>query len=320
MTLPPAREPDRLIDSPPGPAVPVPDWCSRVTQRDRARVTWHLNTETRYQRSPTSPEPDRLEPLGFPPPWPTRPWIYANVIASRNGVLTWKRTDAHDDPVRAVAGGDFTRPGRLADLQLMRYLRACADAVSFGAQTLRDQPDLVGTLDLEGELGDALSRFRVRHGLAPFPLQVIYSGSGRLDLEAPIFNTPHLEVVVVTTAAGARLLGTRGSRDKALTTLVAGEDTVDSTGLRGAHERLLGQFGVRYLDCEGGMVALESLHQADLLDEVFVTVTDTHVEPTEHTEVKRVFDFEPAGARLIGEGRTVSDPGYVFRRWRFNQR
>ena len=320
MTAPPrpqAGPSDRL---PAGSGRPGPDWCSRVTQRDRARVTWHLNTETRYRRSPASPEPDRLEPLGFPPPWPTRPWIYANVIASRNGVLTWKRTGEHDDPVRAVAGGDFTRPGRLADLQLMRYLRACADAVSFGAQTLRDQPDLVGTLDLAGGMGDALSRFRARHGLAPLPLQVIYSGSGRLDLEAPMFNTPHLEVIVVTTAAGARLLGTQGSRDKALTTLVAGENTVDSAGLRGAHERLLGQFGVRYLDCEGGMVALESLHQADLLDEVFVTVTDTHVEPTEHTEVKRVFDFDAAGARLIGEGRTASDPGYVFRRWRFNER
>jgi riboflavin biosynthesis pyrimidine reductase len=135
-----------------------------------------------------------------------------------------------------------------------------------------------------------------------------------------MFNTPHLEVIIITTAAGARRLRTRGSHEKGLTTLVAGEETVDLVGLRGSHECLLGQFGVRYLDCEGGMVALESLHHAALLDEVFVTVTDTHVELTEHAEVKRVFDFEAEGARLIGEGRTASDPGYVFRRWRFNQR
>jgi riboflavin biosynthesis pyrimidine reductase len=279
-----------------------------------------VNTETRYRHGPTSPDADRVEPLGFPPPWPNRPWLYANVIASKNGVLTWKRTGVHDDPVRAVAGGDFTRPGRLADLQLMRYLRACADAVSFGAQTVRDQPDLVGTLDLEGGLGDALSQFRVRHGLARFPLQVIYSESGRLDLDAPMFNTRQLEVIIITSGAGARLLRTRGSDQKGLSLLVAGADTVDAAGLRSSHERLLGEFGVRYLDCEGGMLTLESLHQADLLDEVFVTITDTHVEPTEHTEVKRVFDFEAEGARLIGEGRTASDPGYVFRRWRFNQR
>jgi hypothetical protein len=76
-----------------------------------------------------SPNPDRLEPLGFPSPWPTRPWIYSNLIASRNGIVVWKRRGAHDDPVRVIVGGDFSRSGRLADLHLMRYLRACVDAV-----------------------------------------------------------------------------------------------------------------------------------------------------------------------------------------------
>ena len=71
-----------------------------------------------------SPDPDRLEPLGFPPPWPTRPWIYSNLITSRNGIVAWKRKGAHDDPVRAIAGGDFSRSGRLADLQLMRAIFA----------------------------------------------------------------------------------------------------------------------------------------------------------------------------------------------------
>jgi len=287
---------------------------------DRARVSWHQNTETRYPYGPNSPDPDRLEPLGFPPPWPTRPWIYANVIASRNGILTWKRAEVRDDPVRAIAGGDFTRPGRLADLHLMRYLRACADAVSFGAQTLRDQPDLLGTPDIEGGLGDALYELRVRHGLGRFPLQVIYSESGRLNLDVPMFNTSHLRVVIITTGAGARLLRSRGSDEKGLTIFVAGEEGIASAGLSSSHERLFDELGVRYLDCEGGAVVLRSLHQAHLLDEVFVTVTDIDVEATEHTDIQRVFDFEAEGARLISEGRTVSDPGYVFRRWRFNQR
>jgi riboflavin biosynthesis pyrimidine reductase len=291
-----------------------------VTQSDRARVSWHLNTETRLSHGPASPDPDRVETLGYPPPWPTRPWIYANVIASKNGILTWKQTGAHDDPVRAIAGGDFTRSGRLADLQLMRYLRACADAVSFGAQTLRDQPDLIGTPDIAGELADALYQFREQQGLRRFPLQVLYSASGRLNLQAPMFNAPGLDVVIVTTAAGERLLRSGGGHEKSCRILVAGEDRIDAAGLGTAHERLFGEFGVRYLDCEGGAVTLESLHRAHLLDEIFVTVTDVHVEPTGHTELKRIFDFEAEGARLIGEGRTDSDSGYVFRRWRFNQR
>jgi riboflavin biosynthesis pyrimidine reductase len=135
-----------------------------------------------------------------------------------------------------------------------------------------------------------------------------------------MFNTPHLRVIIITTGAGARLLRSRGSDDKGLTICVAAEGGIDSAGLSSSHERLLGEFGVGYLDCEGGAVVLRSLHQAHLLDEVFVTITDIPVEAAEHTEIKRVFDFEAEGARLISEGRTVSDPGYVFRRWRFNQR
>lgn len=145
------------------------------------RISWHRDAETHYPYGPLSPDPDRLEPLGFPPPWPTRPWVYANVITSKNGIITWKRARAHDDPVRAIAGGDFTRPGRLADRQLMRYLRACADAVSVGAQTLRDQPDLIGAADdIGGGLGEALRQFRVGRGRRRFPLQVV---TPRLSLD-----------------------------------------------------------------------------------------------------------------------------------------
>src|SRR5713101_6042796 len=141
-------------------------------------IRWQRNDETRYPFGSESPDPARLEPLGFPPPWPTRPWIYANVIASKNGIVAWKRAGAHDDPVRAIAGGDFTRPGRRADLQLMRHLRACADAFSIGAQTLRDHPDVVGAADdIGGALGEALHQFRVKQGRRRFPIQVVYSES-----------------------------------------------------------------------------------------------------------------------------------------------
>lgn len=292
-----------------------------MTRGDRARITWHQNAETRDPSGPASPDADRLAPLAFPPPWPTRPWIYANVITSRNGVITWKRAGPHDDPVRAIAGGDFGRSGRLADLRLMRHLRACADAFSVGAQTLRDQPDLVGAADdIGGDLGAALARFRASHGRPRFPLQVVYSGSGRLDLGAPIFNTPDLRVVVVTTDGGARLLQSEGSDAKGVTLLVvAGEERIESAGLVHAHQRLFGDFDVRYLDCEGGAVMLESLLAASILDEIFVTSSDVEIEPAPHEDVKRLFSVEARAGRLVAEGRTAADPGYVFRRWRFNE-
>jgi 5-amino-6-(5-phosphoribosylamino)uracil reductase len=266
-----------------------------------------------------SPDPARLEPLGFPPPWPDRPWIYSNVITSQNGLVAWTRRGPGDDPIRAIAGGDFTRPGRRADVQLMRYLRACADAVSVGGQTLRDQPELAPTLGHAGsDLGDVLERFRIDRGLRRLPLQVIYTQSGDLDLKVRLFNTPGVDVVVVTTDHGARRLRAQGGEQPGLTLLVAGDVGLGAAEMLRAHRKLFEEFGVRYLDCEGGATILDALHGAGLVDEVFVTVSGVRIDPAQHEGVKRLFALD--AARLIAEGRTPADADYVFRRFRINER
>ena len=283
------------------------------------RISWELNLEQRYPHGPVSPDPARLDPLGFPPPWPDRPWIYSNVITSQNGIVAWTRRGPGDDPIRAIAGGDFTRPGRRADVELMRYLRACADAVSVGAQTLRDQPELAPTLGHAGsDLGDVLERFRIDHGLRRLPLQVVYTQSGDLDLSVRFFNTPGVDVVVVTTEHGARRLRGQGGERRAPTLLVAGDVGLGAAEMLHAHRRLFGEFGVRYLDCEGGATILDALHGAGLVDEVFVTVSGVRIDPAQHEGVKRL--FAPDASRLIAEGHTAADPDYVFRRFRVNER
>ena len=267
------------------------------------------------------PDPPRFEPIELPPPWPTRPWIYANVIMSRNGVDTWARVGPQDDPIRAIAGGDFKRPGRRADVRLMRRLRASADAVSFGAQTLRDQPDLIGGVeDAGGELGGELVRFRAGRGQSAVPLQVVYTESGALDLGVRLFRTAGIAVIVVTSAEGARVLRARGSEARRVKLIVAGETRVDARGLVRAHERLFADFGVRHLDCEGGAVMLDSLHEAGILDEIFVTVSDIEIDPAAHAGVKRITPLDAGSARLIAESRVAADPGYRFQRWRFHDR
>jgi riboflavin biosynthesis pyrimidine reductase len=203
----------------------------------------------------------------------------------------------------------------------MRYLRACADACSIGAQTLRDQPDLTGVPDdMDGGLGETLRQFRVKHELRQFPLQVLYSESGRIDLSIPIFNTPKLTAIIATTEAGARFLRSRGSHRKGIRILRAGEERIDALGLVRVHERLFEEFGVRYLVCEGGAMILTSLYRAGILDEMFVTSTDVDVELSQHEGVKRIVALDTGAGRLIAEGRPAADSGYTFRRWRFNER
>lgn len=283
---------------------------------DPTKITWHLNTEHRHPFGPVSPNPERYDPVGFPPPWPDRPWVYGVMVASANGVVAWRRRHANDDPVLAVLGGDPTRPERIADRRLMRLLRCYGD-VAIGAQTLRDQPHLVQTPQEPGEEpAPELYRFRTEHKLPYHPRTIVYSLFGRLPLDNPVFHTPGLEVIVITSERGVGELLRRG--DPGLTKIV--EPVPDVDALRRAHQRLFAEHGVRYLACEGGETMLRALHAAGLLDEVFLTTTDTAVDTTAHDGVLTSFDLEREGAALIAEGRIRPDSGWLFRRWRLNPR
>jgi riboflavin biosynthesis pyrimidine reductase len=281
------------------------------------RIRWTRQAEPRFPFGRRSPAPGRLVPIGFPPPWGDRPWLYATMVASADGVVGWSRSEPDDDPVLAVLGGDDTRPERLADRDHMRHLRCFGD-VGIGAETLRQQPKLVQTPQEPGDPpAPELYRFRVAHGLPREPRLVIYSLSGSLDLEMPVFNTAGVEVIVLTTGAGAAALRASGAPDKGVDLIV--DDLTAPSGLLRAHRRLFADRGVRYLNCEGGATVLFALRAAGLLDEVFVTVTDVLVDESRHAGVQKIFDFERDGAALVAEGHAGDGSAWRFRRWRFNE-
>jgi len=292
--------------------------CGASSRSDASKIHWHTNRERRYPFGERSPDPDWFEPIGFPPPWPDRPWIYGVVVASANGVLGWRRQRAGDDPVVAVLGGDESRSERAADGRHLRHLRCFGD-VGLGAQTLRDQPGLVPTPQEPGDHpAPALYRFRERHGLPHHPRTVIYSSSGRLDPALPVFDVAGLDVIVVATAMARAALAAPGFVARGVDVVV--EPVLEPAGLRRAHERLFADRGVRYLACEGGEKILRALHAAGILDEVFVTLTDAVIDEAAHEGVLKIFDFGAEGAELIAEGSTAPSSGWTFRRWRFNAR
>jgi len=173
----------------------------RMGRMRLVKIRWHVQKEHRFPFGSVSPDPDWFEPIGFPPPWPDRPWVYAVMVASANGVVAWPRSGPDDDPVLAILGRDDARDERIADRRHMRHLRCFGD-VAIGAQTLRDQPRLVQTPREPGEAPmPALYRFRLAHGLTTEPRHVVYSLRGGLDPALPAFNTPGVEVIVLTTAA-----------------------------------------------------------------------------------------------------------------------
>jgi riboflavin biosynthesis pyrimidine reductase len=278
---------------------------------DPTRIQW-----TRYRSAGAAetgtPDPGRWASLGFPAPPPDRPWIFGVVVISANGVVAWRRRDARDDPVREILGGE-TRPDRIADRRLMRYLRTIGD-VGIGAQTVREQPTLVLTPQEFGdERAPELYAFRVARGLSHHPRNVIYSLYGRVPPEHPILTTPGLQAIILTTPAGRVELGRRGIRD----VVVIVEPLLEPEGLQRAHARLRSEHGVRYLACEGGPTVFGALRAARLLDEMFVTTTDVMVDRAAHEGVLTTFDFAAEGATLMAEGRLEPEGVYAFRRWRF---
>ena len=119
-------------------------------------------------------------------------------------MVAWTRSGPDDDPVLGILGKDDARAERIADRRHMRHLRCFGD-VAIGAQTLREQPRLIQTPAEPGEPPvPALYRFRLAHGLPAQPRHIVYSLRGRLDPRLPIFNTPDVETIVLTTDAAPR--------------------------------------------------------------------------------------------------------------------
>lgn len=278
-------------------------------------IHWQVQRESRFPFGQRSPAPEWPDPVGFPPPWPDRPWVYVVMVSSANGVVAWRRAGPSDDPVREILGGAERPDEQAIDRRHMRVLRCFGD-VAIGAQTLREQPGLVQLPQEPGEEpAPELYRFRIAHGLTREPRHVLYTLNGDLDLGLPVFNTPGVEVIALCGEAGAARLRARGAEGRGVD-LIA-EDLADPEGFRRAHRRLFAERGVRYLDCEGGATILAALRREQLLDEVFVTETDVVVDESEHPGALRIFDGERDSAELIAEG---SFGRWRMRRWRFNAR
>jgi riboflavin biosynthesis pyrimidine reductase len=106
-------------------------------------------------------------------------------------------------------------------------------------------------------------------GLSPVPTTVIVTAGGEIPTDHPGLVDPWIPVVVATTAAGASRLAGADLRDNVTVRAVAGTDTLTAQDVL----RLAADDGARLVLTEGGPHVLGSFVDADLLDELFLTVS-----------------------------------------------
>lgn len=183
---------------------------------------------------------------------PARPRTLLNMVASLDGHAT---VDGRSGPL-----------GDRADRELFHALRAAVDGVLVGAGTVRTER--YGRM-----IGDPETRaLRARRGLTPEPLACIVSGRLQEPLEAPLLDEPQARVAILT-ATQASLPQARASVE-----YVRGEG--GRLDLAAAMRELAERFGVQTLLCEGGPHLAHDLMAAELLDELFVSLSPTLVSGT----------------------------------------
>jgi len=173
-----------------------------------------------------------------------RPYTIANFVASADGHAAYRGRS------RWLSDG--------GDRELFHGLREHVDAILVGTGTLR--------VERYGRIVPDPDRRRRRaaSGLAPDPLACVFSRSGDVPTDIPLFDDPASRVVVFT-ATGLDTSGLRAQVE--VVRLDPGQLTL-TTMMR----RLRSAFDVHTVLCEGGPTLFGALLQEELVDELFVSL------------------------------------------------
>ncbi|GGT18533.1 pyrimidine reductase family protein [Streptomyces purpureus] len=216
-------------------------------------------------------------------------WLRANMVSSLDGAAQ------HEGRSQPISGD--------TDMRIFGTLRALADVVVVGAETVR----------LEGyrpaRAREAFAKRREAAGQGPAPAIAVVSASLNLDFALPLFTEPLVPTLILTGAA-APPDRVRAAEAAGAVVIVAG----DGPGVEPERAvRALAGRGLRRQLTEGGPRLLGQLVAAGVLDELCLTVSPT---------------MTAGGAQRIAGGPSVAVPerfalaslleesGFLFTRYR----
>ena len=205
--------------------------------------------------------------LSFPPAPVERPYLIANFVSTLDGVVSFNLPGQSEGAQISASNEE--------DRFIMGLLRASADAVVVGS----------GTLQAAGPQGSWLPesvypaakdlyrnyRTEVLRKLE-YPLVVIVTGLGGLDLASAVFHTPRTRVLILTTEQGKQRLSQSGSGALASVEVKA-LSTAETRISPSAILTLLRQeAGVELLLHEAGPTLFGEFLAGGFMDELFLTV------------------------------------------------
>jgi 5-amino-6-(5-phosphoribosylamino)uracil reductase len=176
-------------------------------------------------------------------------WLRANMVATLDGAA---QHDGRSQPISSAA-----------DMRIFGTLRALADVVIAGAETVRQEG--YRPARVRADFAEA----RQAAGQAPVPAIAVVSASLELDFSLPLFTSPLVPTLVLTGAAAAPDRVAAAERAGARVVIAGDGVGVDParalTALAGlGHTRLL---------TEGGPRLLGQFVTAGVLDELCLTVS-----------------------------------------------
>ncbi|MFD4263545.1 pyrimidine reductase family protein [Streptomyces sp. NPDC058534] len=216
-------------------------------------------------------------------------WLRANMVSTLDGAA---QHDGRSQPISSAA-----------DMRVFGTLRALADVVVAGAETVRQEG--YRPARARAEFAEA----RRAAGQSPVPAVAVVSASLELDLSLPLFTSPLVPTLILTGAAAPPDRIT--AAEKAGARVVIAGDGVGVDPARAV--RALAALGHTRLLTEGGPRLLGQFVAAGVLDELCLTVSPMLTAG----DAQRIAGGPPVGVpRRFALASLLEEEGFLFSRYR----
>ncbi|MEW1600047.1 pyrimidine reductase family protein [Streptomyces sp. NPDC093808] len=227
----------------------------------------------------------------YPGPGPEgrEPWLRGNMVSTLDGAA---QHEGRSQPLSCPA-----------DMRIFGVLRALADVVVVGAETVRQEGYRPARARAE------FAAAREAAGQAPAPAIAVVTASLDLDFSLPLFTSPVVPTLVLT-GAGADPERTAAAEEAGARVVLAGEGTgVDPERA----VRALAGLGHTRLLTEGGPRLLGRLIAAGVLDELCLTVSPMLTAG----DAQRIAGGPPVTLpRRYALSSVLEEDGFLFTRYR----